>query len=290
MVLPPEGSQYQAWLLEDDGEQRLSIGVINFSQDNTGSLTYVDPTGRNLIGVYHGLEITVEPNPDNSPNPTNKIAFSIILPRGGYTHVRHLLFSFSGTPNQIGFIQGLDTDTKLLNDSSNEMLTAFQAGNEAETRLQAEKMLNMIVGVQSPDRKDWNGDGKVDDLSDGYGLLLNGENLGYIQGAFTHANLSITSADATENMLIHGEHVKIATTNLADWTPQLHDLLINILNSPEGSSNLEGLVRQSVALAAQIRNGIDTNGNENIEPIPGEGGAVTAYQHAYYMADITIIP
>ena len=290
MVLPPEGSQYQAWLLEDDGEQRLSIGVINFSQDNTGSLTYVDPTGRNLIGIYHGLEITVEPNPDNSPNPSNKIAFSIILPRGGYTHVRHLLFSFSGTPNQIGFIQGLDTDTKLLNDTANDMLTAFQAGNEADTRLQAEKMLNSIVGIQSPERTDWNEDGNIDDASDGYGLLLNGENLGYIQGAFTHANLSITSADATENMLIHGEHVKIATTNLADWTPQLHDLLIAILTAPKGSGDLEGLVRQSVALAGQIRNGIDINGNENIEPIPGEGGAITAYQHAYYMADMTIIP
>jgi len=53
---------------------------------------------------------------------------------------------------------------------------------------------------------------------------------------------------------------------------------------------MEGMVRQAVALANQMRNGIDINGNENIEPIPGEGGAVTAYQHAYYMADILIFP
>jgi len=36
------------------------------------------------------------------------------------------------------------------------------------------------------------------------------------------------------------------------------------------------------------RNGIDINGNENVEPISGEGGTITAYEHAYYMADMVI--
>jgi hypothetical protein len=32
------------------------------------------------------------------------------------------------------------------------------------------------------------------------------------------------------------------------------------------------------------------NGDEKIEPISGEGGAITAYEHAYYMADMVIVP
>ena len=67
-------------------------------------------------------------------------------------------------------------------------------------------MLNLIVGSQSEDHKDWNGDGDIEDPGDGYGLLLNGSNLGYIQGSYTHADLALTSPDATENMLTHGEH------------------------------------------------------------------------------------
>jgi hypothetical protein len=51
---------------------------------------------------------------------------------------------------------------------------------------------------------------------------------------------------------------------------------------------MEGMIRNAVALSNQIENGYDTNGNENIEPIPGEGGAKTAYEHAYYMADMLI--
>ena len=289
MALPPAGKQYQAWLIEDDGEQRISIGVITFDQQGKGSLTYVDPQGRNLIGIYHSMEITLEPNPDDNPNPSNTVAFSYVLPDGGFMHVRHLLFSFSGTPNKVGFVRGLDTSTKLVNDSANQMLAAFESKDNSGVQLQAEKILNTIVGKQSADYKDWNKNGNIDDPSDGYGLLLNGSNLGYIQGTFTHANLSMTSADATPNMLLHGEHVKISMTNVSDWTSQLHDLLIAILQASTGS-DIEGKVRQAVALASQIRTGVDKNGNEIIEPIPGEGGVLTAYQHAYYMADMTITP
>ncbi|HXD12432.1 MAG TPA: protein kinase, partial [Anaerolineales bacterium] len=288
-ALPPAGNQYEAWLLEDDNEQRISLGIIQFGQENEGTLTYVDPRGMNLIGLYHALEITTEPNPDNNPNPSNIVTFSATLPEDGFTHVRHLLFSFPGTPNKIGFIRGLDATTISIDDLANEMLRAHQAQDDADMSLQAEKMLNAIVGDKSLDYKDWNGDGNTDDAGDGYGLLLNGNNLGYIQGTFTHANLALTSPDATDNMLVHGEHVKIAATNIGEWTSQLRDLLVNILQAPAGS-DVEGTIRQVVALSNQIRNGIDINGNEKIEAIPGEGGVVTADQHAYYMADISIFP
>ena len=289
MPLPPEGNQYEVWLLQDDGEQRVSMGTIAFNAENRGSLSFVDSGGRNLIGTYSALEITVEPN-DGNPNSSNNVAFSVRLPQGGLTHVRHLLFSFGATPNQIGFVRGLDADTKLLTDLSAQMLSAFETGNEAEIFLQAERMLNLIVGNQSAaDYKDWNGNGATDDPGDGYGLLQNGEQLGYIQGTFSHADLAITSPDATQNMLIHGEHVKACALNVSDWTAQLRTQLIAILENP-ASPEREALIRQAVAMANQIRTGVDVNGNENIEPIPGEGGALTAYEHSYYMADMLIPP
>jgi hypothetical protein len=48
------------------------------------------------------------------------------------------------------------------------------------------------------------------------------------------------------------------------------------------------MIRNSLALTNQIQDGFDANGNERIEPVPGEGGAATAYEHAYYMADMLI--
>jgi hypothetical protein len=286
MPLPPKGSRYEAWLIGDDGEQRLSVGVIRFTADGQGSLIFVDDKGQNLLGKYNAMEITLEPDPDSNPNPSNTVAFLAQLPEGGFTHVRHLLFSFGGTPGQIGFIRGLDEDTNLLTEAAKQMLSAFEDSDGEEVLLQAETMLNLIVGDQSADYKDWDDDGEVNDPSDGYGLLLNGENLGYIQGTFTHAGLAITSPDATPNMVLHGQHVKICANNINDWTAQLRVELIDIFKDP--ASLDESSIRQAVAMANQIRVGIDLNGNEKVEPVPGEGGALTAYEHAYYMADMLI--
>jgi serine/threonine protein kinase len=286
---PPPDARYEAWLLADDGETLFSIGVITFNTDNRASLTFVDPAGRNLLTFYHGMQITIEPNPDNNPNPSNNVAFLALLPQGGFTHVRHLLSEFPSTPNQTPFMLGLRYDADLLNRLAQTMLTSFEAGEVESVRLTAEQMLNLIIGSQNPEYKDWNGNGAIDDLSDSFGLLLNGSNTGYIQGAFSHANLSRQSPDATENMLAHGEHVMIAVENVNGWTAQLRDQLIAVVGS--GSlSEAESAIRQAVVLADQILNGVDINGNENIEAIPGEGGVVTAYEHAYYMADILLSP
>jgi len=287
MPLPPAGSQYEAWLIEDDAEQRVSLGIIGFDAEGNGSLSFVDPQGGNLLGMYQGLEITVEPTPDNNPNPSNNVAYAVHLPPNGFMHVRHLLYSFSDTPNQIGFLDGLIADAHLLNTNAQDMLNAYQAGDEAKVRSQAEGMLNIIVGKQSENYKDWDNNGTINDPGDGFGLLLNGDAEGYIQGTYSHADLSVTASDATQNMQIHGEHVKISATNVGGWATTLRDQLILILQSPFNAS-MEGIIRNSAALANQIENGFDVNGNENIEPIPGEGGAKTAYQHAYYMADMLI--
>ena len=148
----------------------------------------------------------------------------------------------------------------------------------------------MIVGnQQTEDYKDWNGNGSIDDPGDGYGLLLNGENLGYIQGTYSHADLALTSPNATQNMITHGNHVKACADNISDWTAQLRAQLIDILSNPSNPDR-GAVIRRAVAMANQIRVGLDVDGNERVEPIPGEGGALTAYEHAYYMADMLILP
>jgi hypothetical protein len=289
LPLPAAGSQYEAWLIADDAKRRISIGVLSFDAANKAWLTFVDREGRNLLGKYSAMEITVEPSPDSNPNSSNNIAYVVRLPEDGLIHVRNLLFSSGATPNQIGFIHGLHTDTQLLSELGKRLLTAFESGNEPEVSLQAENMLNLIVGSRSEHYKDWNGNGSIDDPGDGYGLLLNGENLGYIQGTYTDAYLAATAEDATENMKVHGEHVQIAANNIGYWTLELRDQLTTISLAPF-DSEMEGLIHQAVSLANQIHHGIDINGNENMEPVQGEGGALTAYELAYYMADMLIVP
>jgi serine/threonine protein kinase len=284
---PPGGQQYEAWLVEEGDEQRRSLGVLDVDASGAGTLTFVDPQGRNLLERYNQLEITIEPDPDPNPNPSDRVAYTAKLPPDGLTHVRHLLVAFGTTPENIGLVHGLLASARLVDQAALDMFADQQAGDNTAARKNAEGILNMLVGSQSPDYKDWDEDGETHDPGDGFGLLLNGDNIGYIEGTFSHADLALRAEDATENMKVHGEHVKIASGNLEEWAPALRDLMKQILSAPS-DFEMEQSIREAVVLADEILLGTDLNGDEKVDPVPGEGGAETAYQHALYMADITI--
>jgi hypothetical protein len=48
-------------------------------------------------------------------------------------------------------------------------------------------------------------------------------------------------------------------------------------------------VPQLVTNASHADNGVDTNGDESIDPVAGEAGAVTAYEHSQLMATLTLV-
>jgi hypothetical protein len=288
LPLPPEGQQYEAWLVGQSTESRRSLGLLALDADGAGKLTFVDEQGRNLLERYDTLELRLEPSPDPSPNPSETLAYSLTLPSESLAHVRHQLVAFPITPANNGLVDGLLRQTSLLNDLSQEMLAASANGDAAGVRRNAEGMLNVLVGGQSEDHRDWDADGTALDPGDGFGLLLNGDSPGYIQGSADHSSYAANAADATQNMIVHGTHVETCTHNMEGWAPQLRDLLKQVLQTAGGTAELEPMVRQAAALANEMLEGTDLNGNEQIEPVPGEGGARTAYQHAFYMADISI--
>jgi hypothetical protein len=126
----------------------------------------------------------------------------------------------------------------------------------------------------------------VTNPGDGFGLLLNSAQSGYIEGTITHAELSASSADATANIKLHAGHVVVSAKNVEEWAAQLRDVAKRIFESEEAT---EADIRLAVGLANQIHEGVDLDGNESVDPIEGEGGARTAFEHAEYMADMQIL-
>lgn len=285
---PPENTQYEVWLIENSGEQSRSIGILTQDENGAYSLTFVDPQSRNLLADYDHMEITVEPNPDNNPNPSGQVAYSSGISRAAITHIRHLIVSTEETPNQIGMIDGLKNNTTLINQSAEAMLAAYEAGNQKDVRSNAEAIVNLIVGNQDSSHVDWDGNGKINDPGDGYGLLVNGEQTGYIGGVHHHSSYSAEAEDSTPNIRLHDGHVEICIHNIEEWAIELRDTTKRILEAPDGA-NIEADIRTAATLANQIQNGLDIDGNESVDPIPGEGAANTAYQHTYYMADMLIL-
>jgi hypothetical protein len=200
-----------------------------------------------------------------------------------------LISATDETPNQIGMIDGLKNNATLINQTAEDMLAAYEAGNQKDVRSNAEAIINLIVGNQDSSYIDWDGNGAVNDPGDGFGILVNGEQTGYVEGTHHHSSYSAEAEDSTPGIRMHYGHVEICVRNIEKWAIELRDITKRIAQSPDGA-NIEADVRTAVALANQILNGVDINGNELIEPIEGEGGALTAYQHAYYMADMQILP
>lgn len=283
---PAEGFQYEAWLIDDSGEILISLGIPQKNNAGQYTLTYLDPQSRNLLDGFNRMEITLESNPDPSPNPSDSVLYSSGVPSGALTHIRHLLVSFPSNPNAIGMTNGLLGTSRLVQVSGEELERAFKNGDEKAVRANAEAIINLIVGSQSSDYKDWDGDGTINDPGDGFGLLLNGGHTGYIEGTITHTELSMSAADATANIKLHGEHVIVSAKNVEGWAAQLRDVAKRIVESGQAT---EADIRLLVSLAEQIHKGIDLDGSESVDPVEGEGGAATAYDHAEYMADMQIL-
>jgi serine/threonine protein kinase len=286
LLSPPAGSQYEVWLV--DGTNRLSLGILALDGSGRGELTFTDEQKLNLIKDYGGVEVTIEPNPDTDPKSSGVVAYSFHHAPDGLGHLRFILAAYPNSPNQTALVQGLYTDAQTIEELATEMQKAYTNGNVDRVRLNAEAILNLLVGSQSPDHKDWNGDGQVDDPSDGYGLLLNGQNLGYLQASYTEADAAVKAAGASEDMRTAGESFKESVGNLAQWTDQLKIVLIQILSTSSRADLNQG-VTEAAPLAAKILAGVDVDEDGVVQAITGEGGAQAAYEEAYRMADMPLL-
>lgn len=288
--LPQPGAdlQYEAWLVGD--EIRRSLGVLP-APDAQGQaeLSLIDEQGRNLLVRYGRFEISIEPNPDSNPNSSGKIVYSSGIPPLALEHLRHLFVGFIETPEQIGLIVGLERHVLLINEHTQAMLNASQENDEQAVRLHAEAAYNLLVGSQAKGYGDLDNDGEITDPGDGFGLLLNGDQIGYLEGTISHTGYAMGMADASFNIVLHGEHVIHSVRNVEAWAVELADLLLQITAREELDDDSRTLVLQALAISDRMKNGRDLDGNERIEPVPGEGGLLTALDHAIYMLDMSLL-
>ena len=285
-IAPPgSGKQYEVWLLRGD-EKRQSMGIVTIT-GGQGSLNFNEPANGILLADFDSAAVTIEPAPDNNPLPEAAVLLRGQLPPQALMHIGHLLVAREDTPDNVGYAVGLRAQAELLQTASVAALDAVQAGDLQQVKQNAEAIIALIEGSNGKDVGDLNGDGAVSNPGDGFGLLPNGNNVDYIQGTLDHAGLAAGAPDATSNVKLHAAHVQIAARNVSEWVSSLRDLTLKIAQASDVNAAAAD-VRAAAALAKRILEGQDINGNEQVEPIPNEGGARLAYLHAQFMADIIL--
>ncbi|MBX3035408.1 MAG: protein kinase [Anaerolineales bacterium] len=286
------GTHYDVWAVAQGGETRRNIGTIKMDNDKQGQLVYISAGQANFLGLFDQLEVTIEPSNDPNPNESSgDVVASSVFPPLSLIHVRHVLVSYGGAPQGNALIQGLYWTADEIDNSVIALEEAFRNNDEEAVRKNLEEVINQLVGNSNTELYlDWNEDGTIDDPSDGFGLIENEdeENSGYIPTARSHAFFAADAPDATESIKIHSQHTIIAIDNMEGWAEQLLDLALELQEMPFGAE-MEAIILEMRVLSDQILLGVDSNGNELIEPILGEGGADTAYEHAYYMAEMPML-
>jgi plastocyanin len=279
---PQAGQVYAAWL--GSGSGSLPLGPLNAGSD-PATLTFVSPTNENLLGAFDQVYVTQAAQADAQTDNKNVILAGA-LPQQALVHIRHVLVSIPSTPGKIGFALGLRQETDELQRHAQFLKDALDAGDLRLVKVHAEHINNIIKGSEA---SDLNGDGKVQNPGDGFGLLPNGQQDGYIKGMVDHAKLAADAPDATPAIKLHAGHVQIAGENTR---VRIQDILdrANTIAKAGGLTDVQQDVLKILALSQQAIQGVDLNQDEQIEPIPGEGGVLTAYQHAQLMAGIALAP
>jgi hypothetical protein len=286
---PAAGTEYDAWLIDTESENVLPLGALT----RDGDKYTVQFAGTvNLVAAGNILEITQE-------KPGVSVPVGTVIARGAWpdkalVHLRHVLTAFPSTPGKTALIAGVVTQSKLLDDHAKALQTA--AGHDQAAMLcETQAMLNLLEGQQGPEYHALTsacaarvaaGQG------DGYGLLGPAQasgteaNGGYLPGALSHTSLATTVPDASTETKTHAQLVEAALGNIQTWDTILQRDLIGLQKAPSDTTK----VAEIVTLAGDAYTGVDANKNGTIEPVEGEGGAVTAYQQAQLMATLTLSP
>lgn len=278
----PSGAQYHVWLLNDQTEQILSLGIL-IAQDQKFTLNFTDK-GVNLLAQGDKVEITQEQG--DAKLPTGKVVLSAKFPPLAFIHIKHLLVSFPSTPGNIGLMVGLREQARQLNTQAGLLKNATTGGNPLLVQCIAQNMIDIIEGAPK------NRPRTLSPLCGALNVTLSGDGFGllgpkaYIASASTHASLAATQADATDTIKLHARHVIIATDNIKGWATSVDQDLHALLTNPGDAAKIQ----EVVTLSDHILNGVDINNDESIDPVPGEAGAITGYIHAQLMATLTLAP
>ncbi len=278
---PGDDAVYAAWLSGSAGD--LPLGVLAATDPDRATLMYASPTQENLLGLYDQVSIT-QVSPDEADSAMTNVVMRGALPEEALVPIRHILYRIDTTPDQTGLVLGLRQETEELLRHAQFLQESFDVGDFALEKAHAEHIINIIRGSEA---RDVNGDGKVQNPGDGYGLLPNGQQDGYIKGMVDQARLAATASDATEDIKLHASHVQIAGENTRVRVEELRTLAERIAAAATIDETRQDVLAL-LALAHQTIQGVDINLDEQIGPVPGEGGVLTAYQHAQFMAGIPL--
>lgn len=279
---PSSGAHYTAWMIDEVNERPFQLGQL-VGEPGSGPLTLgLDVSlETNLLGRGNKLEITQETT--DSSRPTGNVMLSATFPQEAFVHIQHILFKFPTVVGEKGLLMGTLEQVTLLHQQGE--LLKNNRSNLIAVQCIARNIGHIISGKTAPGNlllpascRSQN----IDLVGDGQGLL--GEE-GYVALAADHANRAARAPDASKSEFIepHAGQVLTSMDNLTDWLEQINQDVEALQDGDLARINT------IASLAENALNGVDINGNGQIEAITGESGAKKGYESGQLMIQLTLV-
>ncbi|RMF78490.1 MAG: hypothetical protein D6737_14590 [Chloroflexi bacterium] len=296
----PDGDGLFAFLISPDEAETLALGEMALAGEVSAILDYVSPTGDNLAGRYNRLVIAQAVSGSNPPEPGDNIVLEGIVPLEAHEALVELLatgadlpiinadigaagISAASSPGERGYAVGLRLQIDEMRRHMDHVVFNHEAGNSEGTQRHAEHIYNIIVGSEFETFGDVNGDGRAQNPGDGFGLLPNGDQLGYIEETIRAAQAAIDAPDTIPAVVAHAGHTLVSARNMAQWASEARGISFEIARGdPANITSVQ--IERLDTLIDWLLFGNDTNNDGFIAPIPGEGGSIAAYEHAQFAA------
>jgi plastocyanin len=275
----PASATATVWLATTSAGASQRLGTLTPDGRGNAVLTYTDGQQRNLIALYDRMVVSAEAGTGAQPAGAELLRGEVNA--AAMVHIRHLLAGIEVTPKRTPLATGLLEQTALAAEHARLARAAVQNNDLAAARLHLEHVVNIIEGERGPNFGDLNKDERRDNPGDGFGVLT------YAELAIQHAQLAIDAAPRDETVKLHGGHVITSVRNAAGWAREARDQALPLFRVTDLAA-LRQPVDTIAALLSQTLEGRDVNRDGRIDPVPGEGAARTAYNHAQLMASITL--
>ncbi len=269
------GTHYQAWMINQSSEHILSLGNVKLTSSGYTLESQGDEIGSNLLGIGNQVEITQERA--QTLTPIGKVVALGTFPPDAFVHVQHLLFSFPSTPGKVGLLVGLLSQTSLLDNEAHQ-LQIVGSHDPALTQCLMTSMIDIIdgtgsVGYQTPSQQ-------CSDLGisggDGFGLITNASNSGYLSTSVDHAALAAQQPDTTPNIQTHADRLINDIATIETQVVSLYADLILINGQPSAAQI------QQLTLQADITlKGTNTQTSTGGSPSANSGATLFGVQAAY---------
>lgn len=289
---PPNGYQYDAWLINERSEHVIALGTLTaqgrtFALDDPGDGQNGQP-GTNLLADGDKIEITVERGQVNLP--VGRTVLSGTFPRQAIAHIRHLLVSFPTTPGQVGLLVGMRDQIQLADAEAQALQVAVTGHDAAATECADQSLIDILEGQHGAHYKPLASACSAHNASgagDGFGVLGTGEYLGtvgYLAKAAEHTSNAAIAPDATDAIRQHAASIETAISTIKGWLATADGDAVTLLKNPGDAT----VASEIATLADHADHGVDANGDGQIDPVAGEAGVVTALTQAEAMPALTL--